>query len=237
MAKIKYSALVSDMRNSLNGSVLSKNRYGSYMRNKITPVNPQTVAQQNARAIFGNISKAWRGLAQIARNSWINGAKNFPFNDIFGDQKILSGQALFIKMNSNLEKLGLPRITNAPAPGDMPDFNLGQDVDLSTPLGGFAFNDTNFTEEPVVPVGFSLAVYMTDPVPAGINFVKNRYRFTLVGVTRNLNDEGQLIPTAGSYESIFGPINSKERVFIRYALVNNATGEQGVPREAVYSAP
>ena len=42
MAKILTTAIVADIRNKLNGSVFSKNRYGAYVRTKVTPVNPQT---------------------------------------------------------------------------------------------------------------------------------------------------------------------------------------------------
>ena len=49
MAKILMTAIVADIRNKLNGSVFSKNRYGAYVRTKVTPVNPQSTAQQNTR--------------------------------------------------------------------------------------------------------------------------------------------------------------------------------------------
>lgn len=232
MAKIKYSALVSDMRNSLNGSVMSKNRYGSYLRNKITPVNPQTVAQQNARALFGSISTAWRTLTQAARNSWLNGTQNFPFNDIFGDQKFLSGQTLFVKLNSNLAKLGLPQITTAPVPVGAPSVDFGS-------LGsvGSTLIFTNPDEIENMPAGATLAMYLTPPVLGGQQFVKNRFRLVqgtaIIAVGGNI----EFTPTAGTYESIFGPIGSGEKVFARYAFVNNTTGEQGVPRETVYIKP
>ena len=62
MAKIKLSAIVSEMRGKLNGSVFSKNRGGAYIRTKVTPVNPQSLAQGLVRATLTNLSQAWRGL-------------------------------------------------------------------------------------------------------------------------------------------------------------------------------
>ena len=95
MAKIKYSALVQEMRNKLNGSVLSKNRYGNYVRNKTTPVNPQTVFQQNQRSRLSAVSQAWSSLSEEARRGFARLAENHPYTDIFGDQKKLDGKAMF----------------------------------------------------------------------------------------------------------------------------------------------
>ena len=231
MAKIKYSALVSDMRNKLNGSVMSANRYGSYVRNKVTPSNPQTVEQQDARFMFGDLSAAWRGLTQPQRESWIEGAKNFPFTDIFGDTKTLSGQSLFIKLNSNLEKIGQPRILTAPLPGNTPplpfaDLGAAQGVTYSS---GSIQIGYGFQEE---PAGYTQVVYVTDPVPAGINFVKNRFRLFGTAGEAGL-DAITVVPLKGSYLERFGQPQTGSRIFARTAWINNATGEQSAPVELV----
>lgn len=57
--KIKYGAGIVDGSGKLNGWVASKNRGGSYMRTKVTPLNPSTSAQQNARGILGSLSTQW----------------------------------------------------------------------------------------------------------------------------------------------------------------------------------
>ena len=68
MAKVLFSALISDMRNKLNGSVFAKNRGGSYLRTKVTPVNPQTVAQVHKRQHgAGNLRGGNRALSGSAR--------------------------------------------------------------------------------------------------------------------------------------------------------------------------
>src|SRR4051794_38926446 len=124
MAKIKYSALVSDMRNKLNGSVMSQNRYGSFVRNKVTPVNPQTSYQQAARQSLGNLSSSFRELTAGQIAAWNRSGVNFPFTDIFGDIKHLSGQTLFVKLNANLEKVNSPRILQPPLPVGFPEISL-----------------------------------------------------------------------------------------------------------------
>lgn len=222
MAKIKYSALVSDMRNKLNGSVLSANRYGSYIRNKVTPVNPQSIYQQNARQILSNLSSGYRNLSKNNIAAWNGSGVNFPFTDIFGDVKHLSGQTLFVKLNSNLLKVGQSQIDTPPMPAGFPDLAISDgifDVDAQGDLtGSFKIGDAT------VPSGMSLVVYATPGVSKSVQFVKNRFRFLgTFAATANLVD----LSTA--YTDRFGVPLEDEEVHLKVAYVNNATGQQSVP--------
>lgn len=222
MAKIKYSALVSDMRNSLNGSTLSKNRYGSYMRNKVTPVNPQTSFQQAARQILGNLSSSFRELTIGQIKAWNNSGINFPFTDIFGDVKHLSGQTLFVKLNANLEKIGSPRILNPPLPTGFPEIAIESFV-FQTEDGDVEAADI-LIEGTVVPANHRLVVYATPGLSRSISFVKNRYRF--LGA---FNVVGSEVSIGAEYQARFGTPLVGEVVHIRVALVAVETGQQGVP--------
>ena len=71
--KILWGALVVDGRRKIGGQVASKNRGGAYMRNKVTPVNPQTAAQTAIRNRLAGLSQAWRALTAAQRAAW-NGA-------------------------------------------------------------------------------------------------------------------------------------------------------------------
>lgn len=223
--KIKMSALVSEIRNKLNGSVASRNRYGSFLRNKVTPVNPQTSFQQDVRQRLGSLSASWRGLTQSARQSWIAGTNAFPFTDIFGDVKFLSGQTLFVKLNGNLLKIGSPTITAAPLPVEVPPIAA---TALSAEVTTGAITELEATVAPTTtPAGFSLVAYATPPVNPGIEFVKNRYRF--LGVVSNAAGTVNLL---SAYTARFGSVAAVgQQVFVRFALVNTSTGQQGVPVE------
>lgn len=226
MAKIKYSALVSDMRNKLNGSVMSKNRYGSYVRNKVTPVNPQSSFQQAVRQRLGSLSSSWRNLSQAQRVAWAEVAKNAPFTDIFGDTKTLDGKSFFVKLNSNLLGIGQPQMDNAPILGEVPSIALA---------GASAATDGAVTisiDSTTVPAGFALKVYATPALPAQINFVKNRYR-ELAG-TATVTDGDAILTTA--YANRFaapGDPDEGKRVHFRAVLINTTTGQQGVPVERI----
>lgn len=222
MAKIKYSALVSDMRNKLNGSVMSKNRYGSYLRNKVTPVNPQTAFQQQARQSLGNLSSSFRELTAGQIKSWNGAGVNFPFTDIFGDIKHLTGQTLFVKLNANLEKVGSPRIMQPPLPTGFPeialsDFEYNVDVDET---GSAVFDIL----PAVIPAGYKLVVYATEGISRAVSFVKNRYRF--IG---SFTPAGGNLDIFDAHTARFGVPLVGEVVHIRCALVSTTTGQQSVP--------
>lgn len=222
MAKIKYSALVSDMRNKLNGSVMSKNRYGSYVRNKVTPVNPQTVFQQNARQSLANLSSSFRDLTIAQIKAWNGAGQNFPFTDIFGDIKHLTGQTLFVKLNANLEKVGSPRISTPPLPVGFPELAISA---MSVGVTGGVLTTAEFDVTPdAIPVGYKLVIYATQGLSRARSFVKNQYRF-LGAFTPELG----LVDFSAEYLDRFGSPLSDEIVHIKVALVSITTGQQGIP--------
>lgn len=118
MAKVKYGALMVDARGKVGGTVFSRSAQGATMRNKVTPVNPRSAAQQAARTMLSVYSAQWRMLLQAQRNAWEQARKNFPRKDQFGDVKILSAQQLFVSLNSNAQKVKatLSAINNPPVP-------------------------------------------------------------------------------------------------------------------------
>jgi len=106
MAKVKFSALISDMRNKLNGSVFSKNRAGSYLRNKVTPSNPSTPSQALVRSILGTLASTWRTLTDPQRDAWNAAVESWLTTDIFGDTVTPSGFGLYVRLNGNIVNAG-----------------------------------------------------------------------------------------------------------------------------------
>jgi hypothetical protein len=226
MTKVKYSALVSEMRNKLNGSVMSKNRYGNYIRNKVTPVNPQTSYQLAQRSALASLSAGWRSLTQEQRDNWSNSAKDRPRTDIFGDAKILTGQALYVSANLNLQAAGTALIDT---PGQLTDVPLMVISSINFEFETGVFAVAAFGISPTtVPAGFKLIVYCTPGVSAGVSFVKNRFRY--LGVFSPVTG---VVDIFDEYVARFGSPNLGEKVFVRIALVSNNSGQLGLPYEAV----
>lgn len=226
MAKIKYSALVSDMRNKLNGSVLSKNRYGSYVRNKVTPVNPQTDAQQLQRSRLSAASAAWKGLSQSNRSGFAELAKVHPLTNIFGDQVTLDGKSMFTRLSINRMLVGQPVLAAVPELKGVPFVEITS-FTASEGTGELEF-DINVA---TVPAGYSLVVQATAPLSPTINFVKNQYRtlgvFTATGGTVDMQTE-----YPAKYPEVWQPASIGKVIHIRIFLVDTASGEAGIPATA-----
>lgn len=215
MAKVKFSALISEMRNKLNGSVFSKNRGGNYLRNKVTPVNPQTARQTLVRSRLAGLASGFRALTAAQIASWNSAVGNFPYTDIFGDVKQLSGLQLYEKLNLNLLNAGQTALTSPPAP-------VGVDplTSMSWTAAQGGAKSVTFAASPV-PAGHTLIIEATPSMSPGRNFVKNEFRF--IQTVAAAATSPQAITTA--YDLKFGDVTTGQKAYVRAFLVNNTTGE------------
>ena len=216
MAKVKYSALLESMRNKLNGSVASRNRYGNYWRNKTSPINRQTEWQTAVRAQFANNSSAWRGLTPAQRESWNAASANFPFTDVFGDQLQLSGNSLYLKLNQNLQNMGESTISEPPQPAAVPD--AGTVTVLAT--GGTVTVQASGTPG----ANGTFMIYVAANVSPGKQYVKNLYKF--VAVEADLSSPADI--TAAVTER-FGSLTAGTAVWAKVLIGDTTTGQQGQP--------
>lgn len=224
MAKILTTAIVADIRNKLNGSVFSKNRYGAYVRTKVTPVNPQSTSQMLARNKLTNWSQNWRALNESQRQGWIAAAPNFPTTDIYGNIKILSGQALYVKLNINLANVGASDISDAPSPIGLPTFDS---LSLSAAETGPTLSMT-FAPTPVA-ADFAISVFATPNVPPGRSFVKNLYRFIQI-VDAAATSPANLLT---AYQAVHGNPVADQKIFVKAFFVSKTTGQAGTPMSAM----
>lgn len=227
MALIKYSALVQEMRNKLNGSVASRNRYGNYLRNKTTPVNPQTSHQQNQRARLSSVSQAWAGLTTAQRSSFTDLASLHPYRNVLGDQYHLDGKAMFTKLNTNLLVAGQPMISQAVPFVEVPFVRIdsGQAVVDNGSWDALLV----YTEPLTVPVGFTAVLAATEPLPATINFVKNRFR--VLGTVVPDNGEIDLAISYGERFPVDPSTAVGKRIAFRLYLISNTTGQASLASE------
>jgi hypothetical protein len=206
----------------LNGTVLSKNRGGAYARVKVTPTNPQTIAQQNSRNILSTWSQGWRGLTPEQRQGWINAAPSFPYTDVFGASRILSGQQLYVKLNANLNYAGVTGIPDAPSPVEIPAITAFSIATASSTVLTVAFSPTP------VPADFSLIIRATPSIPPGIAFVKNRFR--IVAALPETTATAHSIFAA--YSAIFGDPTPANYIFAQAFYISTVTGQPGIPLQA-----
>lgn len=216
MAKIKFSMVVSEMRNKLNGSVFSRNRSGSYVRNKVTPVNPQTAAQVQARARLTQFAQAWRGLTQDQRNAWNSVTSQWSGTDVFGDVVRPSGNALFNRLNINVQIAGGSVLTLPPNPvGADPLLGLSVAATAGTQLAEVTFDPA------AVPAGHVMFLESTAMLSPGIGNATAQFRKVAV------LDAAEASPYEFTTEQAakFGPLVAGQKLFVRAKFINMTTGE------------
>jgi hypothetical protein len=196
MAKVKFGIGVADMRGSTGASTFSRNTYGAYTRQKVTPVNPSTQKQAQVRGTFGGISAAWRGLTEAQRDQFNEYAPQYTRTNVFGDNVPLTGQGLFQKANLNIIKVEGSFIDGITAPVSLsPVTEDGIVVNATTP---------ELTIEGVSSTGADerIGIFATAPYSAGRKFVaKNQFR--LIGFIAPSTASGDY-DGLSDYETAFG---------------------------------
>jgi hypothetical protein len=130
---MKFAPILgSNMTGRIGGVVASRNTYGGYFRRLVRPVNRNTTGQQAQRAAFAAVSQLWRSQSKASQNAWILAAPQHQVPNSIGGTLTLTGQALFMRMNTLRQRIGLPLIAVAPSTDDVPAITgLAVEVDLS----------------------------------------------------------------------------------------------------------
>jgi hypothetical protein len=218
--KIKFGSFIVAGSGKIGGHVASKNRGGSYLRTKVTPNNPQTVAQMSVRGIFASISSLWSGLTQGQRDSFDGFVAAYSTTDIFGDIRNPSGKNLFQRLNQNLENTGQSQITTCVAPSEVPFANL-------TSVEGDTTDNEMFVNTTGDTTGSELLVFATPSLSQGTKFVKNKLRV----VGHYAGDNAQSIDIWGDYLAKYGEPVAGANIYVGVRVIN--TNGQASPLETV----
>lgn len=215
MAKVAFSAIVSDLRNKVGGNVFTKVRSGPMVRIKVSPTQPRTAAQQAVRSNFTALSKAWDALTQTDRDGWISLAASLPQKDIFGNTYFLTGLQLYQQLNRNLASIGVAKISTAPA-----SVTVGSPGALTivATAGTPALTVTSATAPAAGEVPL---IFATKPLNAGRQFVGNN---------RQILDSTVVAGTAGPWDiktlwtAKYGALAAGQNINLGVRFINNTTG-------------
>lgn len=112
---MKYTSPVySAASGSIAGVTYSRNRGGSYTRQRAVPTNPNSTAQQLVRGYMSNYSSNWRNLTAVQQNAWQDYADATPLVDSLGQQHFVTGQNMYVRTNVFRASAGLSAVTSAP---------------------------------------------------------------------------------------------------------------------------
>lgn len=223
MAKILLGDRIADIRGSIGGTTYSRNTFANYIRNKTSPVNPNTVAQQLVRNRLAAMSQSWGGITENQRIAWIDGAPTWTNSNIFNQAINYTGFSLYGRLNRNRQEVNQALLT---------DFVLPADVDSFTSLSVIA-DTTGGTMEitfaPAIAADHGVIIRATAPLTAGTTFVRNQFRKIAVLDSTDTTP----VDLAIFYIAVFGalpPIGSKIFVDAKQVLVTN--GQNSVPIKA-----
>jgi hypothetical protein len=213
--KIKFGSLVVNGSGKIGGHVVSHNKGGSYMRTKVKPVNPQTLSQVNVRARFSTNSKGWNSITAAQRLAW-NAALTLQrkMNNM-GESILLSGKALYSKVNQNLTTIGTTAISAPVTPG------AGFSLTTFSATSVHGTNVTTLTFTSAIPATHKLVIMATPPMSAGITFIKNKLRIIKVSPS---TDVSPLVVTT-DYVNKFGSIPAAGAlIYFRAYAIEIASG-------------
>jgi len=107
-------------------TVASRNRFGRFLRERVSPNQPGTPAQRAAWANMKDLSRLWNELGQPRRDAWRRLAETVPSRPSLSQSGLLDPCQLFKKLNRVLATCGRePLLDPPPRPGFGPNPVLG----------------------------------------------------------------------------------------------------------------
>jgi hypothetical protein len=114
MAKIKFGQIISEARGKIAGMVFSRNRSGNFIRTKVTPINPRSLAQGALRGNLAGIAKAWAGFTDAVRDEFTAHCGEGDRQNSIGDKVKLSGFNFYVGLCRVAKTLGIASPTSYP---------------------------------------------------------------------------------------------------------------------------
>jgi len=215
MASIKWSALVSEVKGVLNGSVLSHSRLGQTIRNRSSRLGRPSSAWTSSRVALAYIASQWRTLSAAEQASWAAMCASYPYIDKFGNPQTPSGYQLFCTLNSNIKLVygyidTVPHIPTAESDVSPASFDTNA-------IGGL---EINFT--PTAVSASYILLYASAPLSAGVTVPPRYMRF----LCKLPDDSASPFTITTDYLRIFPLLPSGSRVFLRAEQINFTNGQR-----------
>lgn len=229
---MKYvpSAFLGELRGSQGSTTASRNKFATYLRNRATPVNPNSPAQTAVRVRIQAASGAWRLLSLENQLGWIELGQQMVRQNSLGQTYNLTGVQAYTSVWINQREAGF-------TPSDVPPL-----LQIPQPLSSLTLSASTtpntlsvaFTPTPL-PAAHKLVIEATRQVSNGINFMpRSEFRQILVTATAAASPQNILLP----YSLRFGALIPLSAIFIR-ARVFNAAGfaSDELRAKAIVAAP
>ena len=223
--KVLFGGGVAEMRGSQAGTTASRNRGGAYMRQRVTPTNPNSTRQQSVRNNMTELTTAWSNdLTQAQRDAWTAFANAWPITDVFGASIVLTGLQYYVKTNTVLLQAGELRLDDAPADQNVESLTVvSATADVSDALIELAFTPD--------PLGANsvLQVFATPAISPGISFVKNKLRL-IASITAAATSPQDV---TAAWLAVFGTFPAVgQKIVLQARVMNDVNGVVSTPLSA-----
>lgn len=222
MAKVLLGVAFAQIRGSIGGTTFSQNSNGAYIRNRSEPVNPNTIAQQAARAVLTGQSSSWKNLTDAERLTWQTQAPNYPYVDSLGQVKQYTAPQLFMAVNQRLVNAGEAPLVTIGAPVSMPSLDS---VAAAAAEGTPAFTVTvTIDGSATTPAGVFVNIYASAPMSAGRNFISRSKLRKIATVPDTTLTPYNIL---AAYTAIYGAgaLIAGNKIAVRVEFVMGATGQ------------
>ena len=190
------------------------------MRENKSPVQKYSQKQIDTRKIMKDNSKAFRKLSETNIKAWNDAGKDWKVVNRFGDLRELAGNALFIRLNNNIKKVGGGLIEVPPEPVKVSGI---ESLECTFNYGVLKVEYTSSSDLENEMILFEF----TRSLNKGVNYNRGLFRaidFETVDATKqfNLQDE---------YVAWFGEAVINQKIFCKATIVNKITGQTGISWE------
>jgi hypothetical protein len=226
MAKILFGAVVADARGKLGTSIFSNGIYGPYLKFLRYPDQPKTSPQTAIKSTLTANAKGWSSaLDQGQRDDWISFAATITLYGLWSLPYVLTGIAMFIRINSNLKTIGVDPLTDPPADQTVSDLGGITMAEVTGPPKRITLTTTNSP-----PSNEQLVVLASKPQALGRKYVGlSTYRI----IAYYAPSVSQPIDVTDEYSARYGIIPTGMVLPFACQNIRNTNGAKG----DLYKAP
>jgi len=217
MARIIFSALVSEIRGSIGGTTFQKNAYGYTIKSKPNMIKPNSRTQNFTKNWFVTGQRAWAKLSRANRTAWNTWASTFPqfaknnLDSQLSGFQVFSRNVYYRQLN-NLAALAVPSFSPDPIPTLEGAFSIALDG-----IGGLIITQPTWG----TTANYFLSVFVSSPIKPSSNFLSTKTRFMLSRTlsTSAAND------IASTFITKFGQLPLEgQKLQVRAIVVNTESG-------------
>ena len=225
---MKYvpSIAFDEMSGSAKGVTAAKSRGRKYIRNRGYGGSVRTSAQASVKAIFKQLSQAWKNLTNAQILAWNQLAQSQAGKSVLGTASKISGANLFTRLNYWVVYCGGQIMANPPT---LQGVEAPSEAVITLTPEKFTFE---LEYEPAGAADLKLVVMASAPQSNGISRAYSK----AAQIGEPLAAATEIYDLKTDYDAKNGvPTAAAPKVFMKYFFVNTKTGEKSGDMLAVVS--